>query len=118
MMSEKETTSLIGHLDPTGSPKDNLPKLIEQARQAYEQKRTKDCLNLTRAILLIDPGNTTAHSMRSSIQSEMYRDLENAQAFLREAQSKENAENHSEANQSSISEPPPSERNRAGSESV
>jgi hypothetical protein len=48
----------------------------------------------------------------------MYRDLENAQAFLREAQSKENAQNYSEANQASISEPPPSERSGAGSEPV
>src|SRR6516225_1532787 len=86
-MSQKETTD---------SPKDSLPRLAEQARQAYEQKRTKDCLDLTRAILLIDPENTAAHWMRSSIQSEMHRDLENARAFLREAQSKETAESSSD----------------------
>src|SRR6516225_10766012 len=82
-MSQKETTD---------SPKDSLPRLAEQARQAYEQKRTKDCLDLTRAILLIDPENAAAHSMRSSIQSEMQRDLEDSRALLRQAQSGENAD--------------------------
>jgi hypothetical protein len=89
-MSHKETTDLIGHLDAGGAPNDSLPRLAEQARQAFEQKRTKDCLDLTRAILLIDPENSAAHSMRSSIQSEIHRDLENARAFLREAQPKQN----------------------------
>jgi hypothetical protein len=103
-MSHKETTGSIGHLDAGGSPKDNLPKLAEQARQAYEQKRTKDCLDLTRTILLIDPDNTAAHWMRSSIQSEIHRDLENARALLREAQSKENTANHSESDEPSVSE--------------
>src|SRR5205085_557043 len=36
--------------------------------------------------------NTSAHWMRSSIQSDMHRDLDNARAFLRQAQSKESAE--------------------------
>jgi hypothetical protein len=102
-MSQKETTNSIGHLDAGGSPQENRLKLAEQARQAYEQKRTKDCLDLTRAILLIDPDNTAAHWMRSSIQSEMHRDLENASAFLRKAQSK-GAENQSERSQTTISE--------------
>jgi hypothetical protein len=105
-MSLKETTDSIGHLDASGSPKDGLPKLAEQARRAYEQKRTKDCLDLTRAILLIDPDNTAAHLMRSSIQLEMHRDLENARAFLREAQSKETKETSSEpAVEPPVSEP-------------
>ncbi len=93
-MSQKETTDTI----------DNLPKLAELARQAYEQKRTKDCLDLTRSILLIDPDNTAAHSMRSSIQSELQRDLENARAFLRQVQSKHNVEQESETSDASLLE--------------
>jgi len=71
------------------SPKDNLPKLAELARQAFEQRRTKECLDLTRAILLIDPEHKAAQSMRSSIQSEMQRDLDKARSFIRAAQAKE-----------------------------
>src|SRR5262249_42829618 len=66
----------------------HLSRLAELARQAYEQKRTKDCLDLTRAMLLIDPENADAQWMRLSIQSEMQRDLENSRAFLRQAQSR------------------------------
>ena len=87
-MSQK-TTDPTGHLEVSESPERNLSKLAELARQAYEQKRTKDCLDLTRAILLIDPNNASAHWMRSSIQSEMQRDLEHARVFLRQVQARE-----------------------------
>src|SRR5262245_34663827 len=93
-MSQNETAS--------ESPTGNLPKLAELARQAYEQKRTKDCLDLTRAILLIDPDNADAQWMRSSIQSEMQRDLENARAFLRQAHSNENTEHSTEIETASV----------------
>ncbi len=78
-MSHVETTRPIG-------------SLTEQARQAYEEKRTKDCLDLTRAILLIDPENTEAQMMRTSIRSEMHQDLENSRSLLRQTLLKENVE--------------------------
>ena len=105
-MSQREPTESFGHLDASGSPKQNLPKLAELARQAYEQKRTKDCLDLTRTILLIDPDNANALWMRSAIQSEMHRDLENARAFLRDAQAKESSGILPEHNPKTISETP------------
>lgn len=91
-MSQKATTDIIGRLENSESNIGNVSELVELARQAFEQKRTKHCLDLTRAILLIDPDNADAQSMRLSIQSEMHRDLDNARAFLRQAQSKENSE--------------------------
>ena len=87
-MSQDETTNSATLLR-AGSPKDNLPKLAELARQAFEQKRTKECLDLTRSILLIDPSHTTAQFIRSALQSELLRDLDTARAFIRSAQSKE-----------------------------
>ena len=81
-MSQKETTD---------SPTDSLPKLAEQARQAYEQKRTKDCLELARAILSIDPHHDTAQWLLSSIESEMQRDLKNTRVFFRTFRSKDRA---------------------------
>jgi len=89
-MSHKDSTDPIGHLEVTELPNGNLSKLTELARQAYEQKRTKDCLDLTRTMLLLDPENADAQWMRSAIQSEMQRDLENARAFLRQAHAREN----------------------------
>jgi hypothetical protein len=91
-MSQKEMTYTLGHQEVSESSAGNLSKLVGLARQAYEQKRTKDCLDLTRAILLIDPDNADAQWMRSSVQSQMHQDLENARAFLIQAQSKDGPE--------------------------
>ena len=98
-MSQTEPTGPAGDLEIRKSPNGNLYNLIliELARQAYEQKRIKDCLDLTRAILLIDPDNALAQSLRSSMQSELHRNLENVSAFLRQAQSKEKPEKQSSA---------------------
>jgi hypothetical protein len=91
-MSQRETTATVGRLEAGESQVGNLSGLTERAREAFEQKRTKECLDLTRAILLVDPGNTDAQSMRLTIQSEMHRDLDSARAFIRQAKSKEFAE--------------------------
>ena len=91
-MSQKETTGTIGRLEAGESQDGNLPGLTELAREAYEQKRTKDCLDLTRAMLLIDPTNADAQAMRLSLQSEMHRDLDNARAFIRQAHARESLE--------------------------
>src|SRR5215469_15300342 len=96
-MSQKEKADPVGRLEVAESPIDDLSKLTELARQAYERKGMKDCLDLTRAMLLIEPDNADAQWMRSAIQSDLQRDLENARAFLRQAQSKENAEKQSPA---------------------
>ena len=101
-MPQTETTGPAGDLEVHESPNRNLCKLIEQARQAYEQKRTKDCLDLTRAILLIDPDNAQAQSLRSSMQSELHRNLENVSAFRRQAQSKEKPEKQSEPSRTAV----------------
>jgi hypothetical protein len=81
-MSQKATTATVGRLEAGESQHGDLAGLAELAREAFEQKRTKDCLDLTRAMLLVDPGNADAQSMRLSIQSEMHRDLDNARAFI------------------------------------
>src|SRR5258708_39501571 len=94
-MSQNETTDTLGHQEVSESSIGNLSKLAGLARQAYEQKLTKDCLDLTRAILLIDPDNADAQRMRSSVQSQMHLDLENARAFLVQAQSRDSPETES-----------------------
>jgi len=96
-MSQKESTGPIMDLETSESANENVSRLAELARQAFEQKRTKDCLDLTRAILLIDPDHAQAQSMRSALQSEMHRDLENARAFLRQASSQDSVQGNSQA---------------------
>ena len=82
----------IENLDVRESSSASLPKLADLARQAYGQKRAKDCLDLTRAILLIDPENVEAQLIRSAIRAEIHQSLEDAQALLRSAQLKRNPE--------------------------
>ena len=61
--------------------------LIAQAQAAYEQKRTKECVNLIRQVLATDPGNAEAKALQSAIQSDIDRDLVDARALLRDSQS-------------------------------
>ena len=96
-MSEQEPTVLTGNIADSESPNLSLSQLIELARQAYDQKRTKNCLDLVKAILRIDSENAEAQLMRSSIRMEMHLDLENARALLRDAHLKESPQRYSEA---------------------
>jgi hypothetical protein len=95
-MSQKEMADPITDLGTGESATENVSRLAELARQAFEQKRTKECLDLTRAILLIDPDHAQAQSMRSALQSEMHRDLENSRALLRQIASREIPEGESQ----------------------
>src|SRR5215469_1024534 len=91
-MSQEDLLDTLGHQEVSESSIGNLSKLAGLARQAYEQKRNKDCLDLTRTILLIDPDNADAQWLRSSVQSQIHQDLEDARAFLLQAQSRDNSE--------------------------
>jgi hypothetical protein len=91
-MSQKQSTDTIERIDVSDSANGSPSKLAELARQAYQQRRTKDCLDLTRALLLIDPDNIEAQQMRSVIRTEIQQDLDNARTFLRQAQSRQGSE--------------------------
>jgi len=91
-MSQKQSTDTIERIDVSDSANGSPSKLAELARQAYQQRRTKDCLDLTRAVLLLDPDNVEAQQMRSAIRAEIQQDLDNARTFLRQAQSRKSIE--------------------------
>ena len=96
-MPEQEYTVPTGNIAESESPNLSLSQLTELARQAYDQKRTKNCLDLVRAILRIDPENAEAQLMRSSIRMEMHLDLENARVLFRDAHLKDTPQRYSEA---------------------
>ena len=96
-MSEQEHAVPTEDVDRVESSDDDLSQLTELARQAYHQKRTKNCLDLVKAILRIDPENAEAQLMRSSIRMEMHVDLENARTLLRDAHLKERPQVYSQA---------------------
>ena len=96
-MSEREHTVPAGDVSESESGNISLAQLTELTRQAYEQKRTKNCLDLIRAILLIDPENAEAQLMRSSIRMEMHLDLNNARSLLKDVHLKDRPQKYSEA---------------------
>src|SRR5436305_8074911 len=53
----------------------------------------------------MDPDNADAQRMRSSIQSEMHRDLENTREFLRQAEAEDNSEELSTAKAAMVGSP-------------
>jgi len=97
MMPEQESPRATPDASTPASPNSNVSRLLELARQAFTQKRTKNCLDLTRAILRIDPDNAEAQMMQASIRIEMHIELEHARALLRDAGLKDNPEKYTQA---------------------
>lgn len=72
-------------LKDESAPGRELAELTAQARAAYKDKRTKECIDLTNRVLLVDPQNTEAHALRDSVQSDIQRDLKDARALLEDS---------------------------------
>jgi hypothetical protein len=85
-MSKKEWTSPM-----------ELPELASQAWEAYEQKRTRECLALTKALVLADPENAEAHALQSAIRADMQRDLNDARALLEDCRTQDSPQKHRKA---------------------
>src|SRR4249920_2904535 len=77
--------------DESTAPAD-IPGLVAQARAAYQQNRIKECLALTKAALLVDPGNSAALEIQSAVRFDMQRDLSDARALIEESRNKPNAQ--------------------------
>jgi hypothetical protein len=82
--------------DESTAPAD-IPGLVAQARTAYQQNRIKECLALTKAALLVDPGNTAALEMQSAVRFDMQRDLSDARALIEESRNKPEAQKYRKA---------------------
>jgi|GEM_PF-1116065 len=82
--------------DESTAPAD-IPGLVSQARAAYQQNRIKECLALTKAALLVDPGNSAALEMQSAVRFDMQRDLSDARALIEESRNKPEAQKYRKA---------------------
>ena len=71
--------------------------LIAQAKEAYEQKRTRECMALTKALLLTDPTNSEALSLQAAIRTDMQRDMNDARALLEDSRHQEEPQKHRKA---------------------
>ena len=82
--------------DESTAPAD-IPGLVTQARAAYQQNRIKECLALTKAALLVDPGNSAALEIQSAVRFDMQRDLSDARALIEESRNKPEAQKYRKA---------------------
>jgi PEGA domain len=62
-----------------------LPELVARARAAYDQKRTKECVELTKQVLLADIDNVEAKALQAAVRADIQRDLTDARALLEDA---------------------------------
>jgi hypothetical protein len=63
-----------------------LVGLVYLAKQAFTEKRRKQCLEITGAILKIDPEHADARTIQDCVRAELVREFANAQAMVKEAQ--------------------------------
>ena len=66
----------------------SLVGLVYLARQAFEERRRKQCLEVIDAILKIEPEHEEARTIQASVRSEMEREFANAQLLAQDACSK------------------------------
>jgi hypothetical protein len=77
--------------DPSVS-KDACSELTTLARQALQEKRRKDCLVLTRAILAIDPDSKEAQVIENWVRSDLQKDIDEARAVIEQARQDNDSE--------------------------
>jgi hypothetical protein len=80
-----------------GASSIDLASLAMRARDAYDQKRTKECLTLTKSLLMADPENVDAKSLQRAIRSDIQRNLDDARALLEDSRRHDNLQEHRKA---------------------
>lgn len=80
-------------------PSIDLLSLAMRARDAYDQKRTKECLTITKSLLMADPENAEAKALQAAIRSDIQRNLDDARALLADSRRHDNLQEHRKAAQ-------------------
>jgi hypothetical protein len=75
----------------------DIASLAMRARDAYDQKRTKECLTLTKSLLTVDPENAEAKHLQSAIRSDIQRNLDDARALMEDSRRNDNLQEHRKA---------------------
>src|SRR5688572_25082132 len=83
-------TKVTANAADTDSVSTGLAELAGLARRAFEEKRRKNCLALTSAILKIDPSHKEALVIQSWVRSDLGQDLEKARKVVEDARLRKN----------------------------
>jgi hypothetical protein len=65
-----------------------IAQLEIQARQAYEQRRTRECVGFIKSLLRLDPENSEGRRLQTAIQKEIQRDLTDAHALIEDSRNR------------------------------
>jgi|KBSMisStaDraftv2_1062788.scaffolds.fasta_scaffold04431_3 hypothetical protein len=79
------------------TPVREFAELTAQARAAYQEKRTKECIDITQRVLLADPGNAEANAVHEAVQADIQRDLNDARALLEDSRSMADGQKYKKA---------------------
>jgi cytoskeletal protein RodZ len=60
-------------------------QLAAEARAAYEQRRTRECIALTKSLLQADPENEEGQWLQSAIRADIQQDLRDARGLLEQS---------------------------------
>src|SRR5689334_9336578 len=88
---------MLEEVDKSGGSSIDSADLATLARAAYEQGRTKNCLALTQAMLMMNPQDAQARALQSTIQADLKKAVSNARALLEEAHLHDNLSSYKQA---------------------
>jgi cytoskeletal protein RodZ len=72
-------------------------ELATQARAAFEQRRIRECLSLTKTLLEADPENSEAQILHSAIRADLRQDLHDARGLLEQSGTKDEKKKYHKA---------------------
>jgi cytoskeletal protein RodZ len=72
-------------------------ELATQARAAFEQRRIRECLSLTKTLLEADPENSEAQMLHSAIRADIRQDLHDARGLLEQSGTKDEKKKYHKA---------------------
>jgi len=72
-------------------------ELATQARAAYEHKRIRECLSLTKTLLEADPENSEAQTLQAAIRADIRQDLHDARGLLEQSGTKDEKKKYCKA---------------------
>jgi hypothetical protein len=60
-------------------------QLLADAQAAYEQKRLRECIALTKELIAADPGNAEAQALHQAIRDEIQQDVHDARTLIEQS---------------------------------
>ena len=82
---------------PQMAPTTDLSSLATRAKDAYEQKRTRECLTLAKTLLAADPENAEGTWLQAAVRTDLERTLDDARALLEDSLRHDNLPGHRKA---------------------